>query len=313
MSRRAVGLGPLAAVVLLWAGLVGLCPGCARAPDPADRRQAALALAAGHGLAPIPVPGAVVPVLVLGRPGSGDDLVVYIEGDGLAYLDRATPSPDPTPVHPLALELAGLDPAPKLAYLGRPCQYAGPLPAACARGLWTTDRFGPVALAALDAALDAAKAALGARRLHLIGYSGGGAMAVLLAAGRRDVASLVTVAGNLDAAGFCAWHRVSPLSGSAEPLEAAPALAGLPQTHLSGARDTVCPTRLAEHFLTRQGRPPGSRLLVVPGVGHAEGWVRVWPELLDRIRSSAPDQPSSPGASDRKSYPVLPEARKRNS
>lgn len=44
-----------------------------------------------------------------GKPGP---LFVYIEGDGLAYLDARTPSTDPTPADPLALRLAAADPGP---------------------------------------------------------------------------------------------------------------------------------------------------------------------------------------------------------
>lgn len=275
---------PLLALAVCLAGLLA---GCAGLPAPAARRQAVLTTAAAHGWVRLPAVSSPLPVLVLGRQGPGDDLVAYIEGDGLAYLNRFTPSPDPTPVHPLAWHLARLDPAPKVAYLGRPCQYATPLPPVCRQDFWTGARFGRQAVAALDAALDAAKTALGASRLHLIGYSGGGAMAVLLAATRQDVVDIVTVAGNLDTEAFTAWHQVTPLTASANPLDAAPAVARLPQVHVSGAADTICPPFLAEHFLDRLGHPTGARRLVVSGVGHHQGLEAAWPGLLDRIRQGA--------------------------
>jgi pimeloyl-ACP methyl ester carboxylesterase len=257
---------------------------CAGLPDPDARRQSALEAASTHGLIRLPAAPDRLPVLVLGRDGPGDDLVVYIEGDGLAYLNRYTPSPDPTPVHALALELALLDPAPKVAYLGRPCQYAAPLPRACRESLWTGARFGPQAVEALSAALSTAKKLLRASRLHLIGYSGGGAMAVLLAARRPDVVDIVTVAGNLDTAAFTSWHKVTPLTASANPADAAKAVAGLPQVHVSGADDAICPPLLAENFLTRMGHPPGARHLVLPDADHHHGLEAVWPRVLARIR-----------------------------
>ncbi len=72
-------------------------------------------------------------------------MVVYIEGDGRAYVNRRTPSNDPTPGNPMALRLALADPSLRVLYLGRPCQYTRggePLlhavldPGALWRGTW---------------------------------------------------------------------------------------------------------------------------------------------------------------------------------
>jgi len=275
--------------------LAAALPGCAALPDPATRRAAALTMAAAHGLSPLAPADTRLPVLALGRNGPGEDLIVYIEGDGLAFLNRTTPSPDPTPLTPLALRLAVLDPAPKLVYLGRPCQYAAPLPAGCRPALWTDARFGSEALAALDQALTAAKQTMGARRLHLVGYSGGGGVAVLLAASRDDVAEIVTVAGNLDTAAFAAWHRVTPMTASANPMAAALSVARLPQVHISGGDDRICPPFLAAAFLDRLGRPPWASQVILPGVTHARGFEAAWPHLLDRIRRQSRAASASTG------------------
>jgi predicted esterase len=309
--------------VLLWllaAGLLAALGACAGVPDPAIRRHDALALAAPGGFTSLSPTRGGVPVFILAHAGPGEDIVVYIEGDGLAYRDRHTPSPDPTPVDPLALRLALLDPAPKRAYLGRPCQYATPLSATlCPERLWTTARFGPEALAALDAALDTVKAATGAQHLHLVGYSGGGAMAVLLAARRTDVASLVTVAGNLDTVAFAAWHQVTPMTASANPLDAAPAVARLPQAHVVGARDRICPPLLSAHFLDRLGHPRTATRIILPEAEHHRGLAAAWPAILLRIRQDiaplpAPNgRPPQPTGTRRDASPVLPAAIKRNS
>ena len=109
-------------------------------------------------------------------------------------------------------------------------------------------------------------------------------MVVLLAAKRNDVADLVTVAGNLDTAAFAAWHHVTPLAASANPLEAAPAVARLPQVHVSGGDDPICPPFLADAFMARLGRPPWARQVILPGVSHHQGFEAAWPDLLARIR-----------------------------
>ena len=64
-------------------------------------------------------------------------LTIYIEGDGLAWINRSTPSSDPTPMDPLALKLALADNIDtNVAYLARPCQYVRN--ALCKRRYWTS-------------------------------------------------------------------------------------------------------------------------------------------------------------------------------
>jgi hypothetical protein len=53
------------------------------------------------------------------RPGS--ILIVYIEGDGRAFLGPQRISSDPTPDDPIALQLAERHPGGTAVYLARPC------------------------------------------------------------------------------------------------------------------------------------------------------------------------------------------------
>lgn len=149
-------------------------------------------------------------------------LVAYIEGDGHAYVSRNQAALDPTPREPGALLLALADSSPAVAYLARPCQYG--VSGACGRADWTTARFSEPALAAENALLDRAKAAARAERLVLCGWSGGGAMAALLAARRSDVALLVTVCGVLDTALWTRLHQAPDLDQSLNPADVAPRL-----------------------------------------------------------------------------------------
>src|SRR3546814_2839304 len=66
--------------------------------------------------------------------------------------------------------------------------------------VWTSARFSDGVIVSMSDALDRLKEEAGASSLDLVGYSGGGGVAVLLAARRRDVVSIVTIAGNLDQA-----------------------------------------------------------------------------------------------------------------
>jgi hypothetical protein len=242
--------------------------------------------AASGGLSPCDLRGGEFTLAGFARPGPGSALTVYIEGDGRAWATRARPSDDPTPREPLTLRLALRDPAPKLLYLARPCQYlAKDQPAgACESSLWTEARYGPKVVDALNQALDEAKERLHAETLSLVGYSGGGVLAMLLAAGRHDVTDVLTVGANLDIRAWAAYHGVSGLAGSLNPADQGPAMAQIWQTHLVGAADTICPPWLCERYLDRIGRPKRARCLVVEGADHREGLVRRWPELLSMHR-----------------------------
>lgn len=267
---------PLAALLLLALTLTGCAGGSGR-----QYREHAADLAAASGLAPVFLPAGPWRLAGFARNGPGEVLTVYIEGDGRAFVDRRTPSADPTPAEPLGLLLARRDPAVKLLVLARPGQY---LPAEELAGydpaLWTQARYSPQVVAALGQALDAAKDRFGANRLRLRGYSGGGALAVLVAAERTDVDDIVTVAANLDTEAWTSLHGVSPLRLSRNPVDAAPALAGLPQTHYVGALDTVTPPALCRRYLARLPADAPARCLVIEGAGHHEGLVKAWEGIV---------------------------------
>ena len=214
--------------------------------------------------------------------GASEILAVYIEGDGRAYAGRNEPSLDPTPETPGALLLALAHAAPAVAYLGRPCQYG--LTPACTVADWTSSRFSEAALAAENALLDQAKAEAKAKRLLLCGWSGGGAVAALLAARRDDVALLVTVCGVLDSGLWTRLHGVAPLSGSLDPRDAAPRLGRMPQVHFSGARDATVPPEIAASFA--RNLPPGTpaSFRVLPDLAHEPAaWAALWPRLAPRL------------------------------
>lgn len=246
-------------------------------------------LAEAHGWRRLDI-GAPPFVLAAWRPAgspadaeTGKLLTVYIEGDGLAWVTRSRLSSDPTPVDPVGLNLALRHPGGQVAYLARPCQFTSPENSAgCEKKYWTTHRFAPEVIAASNRAVTVLKEMSGASTLQLVGYSGGGAVALLVAAARDDVSSLVTVAGNLDHARWTARHSLDPLDGSLNPAAVASSLAPLPQLHFVGMTDRVVPAEIAAGFVAGQG--PGSCAEVVPvaDVDHSHGWVERWPELLNR-------------------------------
>jgi hypothetical protein len=212
-----------------------------------------------------------------------DELVVYLEGDGQAWLSRSQQSLDPTPTDPDVLALAVRHPPGDVLYLARPCQYTGGRPArGCHPRYWAGHRYAPEVVASIGTAIDQVKASTGARRLVLIGYSGGGVIAALLAARRNDVAELVTIAANLDHGYWTRLGRLTPLRGSLNPADDTARLQEIRQTHFVGSGDDVVSPRVVDAYVRRMTDRSRTRVVVLKGFDHDCCWVDNWPGLLSR-------------------------------
>jgi pimeloyl-ACP methyl ester carboxylesterase len=273
--------------------------GCA---SPARRAQV---LARRGGMTPLVLRGGPFELraFAAGR-GPPDLLIVFIDGDGSPWVDGGRRiAADPTPRMPLALDLALETPGPVL-YLGRPCYFAlqqgQPV---CPPDLWTFRRYSPAVVASLAAAASGYAAAHGFRRVLLVGYSGGGTLAALMARTMPDVAGLVTIAGNLDPRAWTRWHGYLPLTGSLDPaLEPPPE--NLPQWHLLGGKDTNVPYRVVRRYFARV---PSARVLRYGSFGHVCCWVRAWPPALHGILAQLRD-PGPPSARHRRVLGLAPGA-----
>ena len=212
----------------------------------------------------------------------GQPVHIYIEGDGYAWVTRNRISGDPTPRRPVALELASEDPAPNVVYLARPCQYT-PLEMDydCEETYWTDKRFSEEVIESIDLAVDWYVKKAKSSGVDLIGYSGGGAVAVLVAARRQDVKSIRTVAGNLDPAGLNEYHRVSPMdAASLDPMAVAGKINKIPQYHFIGDADKIVPALISENFSKQSAPSSCVHVMTVSGADHANGWIENWPRLL---------------------------------
>ena len=203
-------------------------------------------------------------------------LRIYIEGDGYAYATRYAPSQDPTPTNPVMLRLAALDPAPNVLYLARPCQYIKNTVPACANNQWwTTHRYSQEALNIYQKHLNTLKKAHNIHQFELIGYSGGGTLAALLAAYRDDVTKLITIAANLDTDIFDSHHNLKQNPYTLNPAHVQ-ILDNVHHRHLVGAADSIVPARVVRSFLSKQGLKTLHTLKIYPNITHEEGWESVW-------------------------------------
>ncbi len=223
------------------------------------------------------------------RP-QGRTLVVYLEGDGLAYVHPDQPALDPTPTDPVALRMALSDPSGlAVAWVARPCQYTlGDHGRNCRTATWTTARYAPEVVDSVGRAMDLLKGRSGAERLVLVGYSGGGAVAVLLAARRADVVKVVTVAADLDLAYWTGRQRLTPLTGSLDPANEAGRLGAMPQVHFTGAEDDRVGTEVVRSYLLALPADTPARLIEVPRFTHGCCWARDWPSLAAGIVEDGP-------------------------
>ena len=269
----------------VWSGLLVLAlVGCAyQASSPQSRRDSvdSLATASGWQQLRLPTETFVLTAYVPAQIIPDRNLTIYIEGDGLAWTSKSRLSSDPTPQDPIGLKLALRHPRGSAAYLARPCQYVmGADAHDCTNTYWSQRRFAPEVIAASNQAIDELKQRFAADRLVLVGYSGGGAVAALVAARREDVSALITVAGNLDHRAWSQLHHVTPLEGSLNPADAWQALTAIPQLHLVGQQDNNVGPEIAESYRQRFPAKQRPEIRIIADFDHTCCWVDRWAELV---------------------------------
>jgi len=203
---------------------------------------------------------------------SSAPLTIFLESDGIPWRGR-TPNDDPTTRRPVALEMLMRSPAPA-AYITRPC-YNGARSDKCNVEIWTGARYSPAVVESMVATVREVQRRTGSQRVALVGYSGGGTLAVLIAERLENVASVTTVAANLDTDAWTGHHQYLRLSQSLNPaLSDAPH--PWPELHLRGANDLVVPSATTESYFARY---PQAQQRTIEGFDHVCCWVRDWPTI----------------------------------
>lgn len=211
---------------------------------------------------------------------------IYIEGDGLAWMNKYKPSTNPTPVDPVALKLAALDGNDNVIYIARPCQYSGwNIDGYCSNLYWTSGRTAPEVIESFMAALDQIKEEYKDLGFNLVGYSGGAAVAVILASKRDDVKSVRTVAGNTAYEIMGAYHHISPMQASIDPISVAYEIRNIPQIHFVGGKDKVVPIDVFEKWSAVSENSPCVKSFTVGRAEHNRGWEDDWYKLQNMAPS----------------------------
>jgi hypothetical protein len=138
----------------------------------------------------------------------------------------------------------------------------------------------------MAAAVRKAAALLGAERVEIVGYSGGGVLAVLIAERLENVERLTTIGANLDIEAWTEHHGYLPLEHSLNPARSERSHPWR-EVHLQGARDTrVPPATTAAYFV----RYPSAQRRVLEEFDHLCCWVEAWPRLLSQSSESRKGQ-----------------------
>lgn len=193
--------------------------------------------------------------------------VIYLEGDGYIFYS------DPTPMNPMLIRLASLDNRPNIIYIARPCQYTiKDNIGVCNNSYWTTKRMSEDSVASLNTVINKITHD---KPIDLIGFSGGGGIAALIAARNPKVQSIVTIAGNLDHIAFNNHHNSMQMTESLNPIDYAHTIRNIPQLHLSGADDKAVPPFIAEEFV-KKSNSKCVHNKIFPGFTHSKGWETIW-------------------------------------
>ncbi|MES2259448.1 MAG: alpha/beta fold hydrolase [Pseudomonadota bacterium] len=214
---------------------------------------------------------------------AGTTLHVYIEHDGTPWARVDSVSEDPTPRTAYALELMAKDSGPRLL-LGRPCYFQEKTNPRCSPLAWTHERYSLEVVASMVAALRRYLSAHPFRHVVLVGYSGGGTLAWLMAARVPETTGLVTIAANLDIDQWARLHNYSALVGSLNPATAPALSPSVAERHYVGGRDVNVPPSVVRSFARRH---PGASVIEIADFDHTCCWIEHWPRLLAGPDSAA--------------------------
>jgi len=211
----------------------------------------------------------------------GGNVRVYIEGDGSPWVAGGELiAADPTPRKPLALQLMAQDERGAL-YLGRPCYFVGATEAPCSPQLWTSHRYSEKIVQTMVRSLsDWLARHPSVAEVSLVGYSGGGVLAVLIGERLAQVRQVVAVSAPLDHERWTELHAFSPLSGSLNVAKLPTWRSDVRRLAVFGADDKNVPYLAMRHAL-----PPGTEVVLLPRVSHEccgeSGWTSVLRRLDD--------------------------------
>lgn len=211
---------------------------------------------------------------------TGGVLHVYLDGDGTPWERNRWIAEDPTARNPLILALMQQDKAPAIL-LGRPCYYGLSNLNTCDNKYWTSHRYAKEVVESMTQVLNSWLLKHQYNEVVLIGYSGGGALAILMADKVNAVSTVVTVAANLDVTKWSEFHGYSALAQSMNPADEKMLNMTIKQIHFAGKDDEIVPSFIIKEYAEEQ---ENVQYYEFPAKDHACCWDDGWGELLGLIQ-----------------------------
>lgn len=203
--------------------------------------------------------------------------VFYIEGDGSISIGCYAIADNPTPSKVMLFKLATLDTRPNIVYIARPCQYTPvELNPNCNQAYWTDKRMAEEVIESTNIVINSIN---NGNPTSLVGFSGGGGVAILVAARNKHIKDIITIAGNLDIENFSTHHRIYVLKESLNPIDYAIKISNIPQLHLSGSKDAIVPSKIMQGYI-KASSSDCTQQKIFPNITHTKGWDKVWQEVL---------------------------------
>jgi len=210
----------------------------------------------------------------------GGVLHVYLDGDGTPWERRRWIADDPTARNPLILRLMNQDGAASIL-LGRPCYYGLSHAVSCDSKYWTSHRYSKEVVDSMVTALNRWLAQHDFNELVIIGYSGGGVIAVLMADKIMNLSTVVTISANLDVAKWSEYHGYLPLKQSLNPADMIGINSNIKQIHFAGKEDEVVPSFIIKEYAEKQ---ENVKFYGLAGKDHSCCWDEGWDDLLELIK-----------------------------
>ena len=199
-------------------------------------------------------------------------LIIYIEGDGMSWVDRFTISSNPTPNNPTAFKLALLDSNDNVIYLARPCQFEWSNN--CNKDTWTLSQYSTSVLSGYKSIIEELSGKY--EEIHLVGYSGGAGIAMYLGGiNNKSIKSIRTVAGNINHNALTQLLNITNLSKSLNFYPIVEKTNKVPQVHYYGLEDKVVPNQLQ---ISYKNKNVDNKCINIKSVNatHDSGWEEFW-------------------------------------